>query len=154
LQNEHKGWKLHILGDGSQRKYLSNLVVGLGLNENVLFHRRTERVQDFLKSLDLFVLSSLYEGFGLVLLEAMLASSPIIASNSTAIPEVLGINHPGLVLNNAPSVFAAKISGFAFDANLRKKALSIQKSRLAFFMNYPEVENYDKVYSKLVLTGM
>src|SRR5688500_6187775 len=48
-----------------------------------------------MRALDVFVLSSIYEGFGLVLLEAMEASTPIVASGVSAIPEVVGDGETG-----------------------------------------------------------
>lgn len=149
LQQDHKDWTLHILGDGSQRNNLMTLVAKLGLSEKVSFFTRTKRIDEFLNSLDFFVLCSSYEGFGLVLLEAMHATIPIVASDTTAVPEVLGFSHPGLVYPINPDRFAKTISKFASSKDLRKSALSIQEKRLNFFVKYPEVESYNKVYSKL-----
>jgi len=61
--------KLHILGDGPNRELLFKLKEDLEL-ENVIFHGRQENPYQFLKYADLFVLSSRYEGFPNVLLEA------------------------------------------------------------------------------------
>ena len=47
--------------------------------------------------LDVFVLTSIYEGFGLVLLEAMAASKPIVASRVSAIPEIVENEKSGLL---------------------------------------------------------
>ena len=49
-----------------------------------------------LKKFDVLILSSKYEGFGLILLEAMQSGIPILASHNSAIPEVLGSDHLGL----------------------------------------------------------
>lgn len=69
---------------------------------------RTDRIIESLKLMDCFVLASQYEGFGLVLLEAMSANIPIVASNVSAIPEVLGIEHPLLSTPGDPNDFAKK----------------------------------------------
>lgn len=60
---------LHILGDGRDKEVLLQLKEMLGL-KNVIFHGRQENPYQFLRHADLFVLSSRYEGFPNVLLEA------------------------------------------------------------------------------------
>ena len=61
--------KLHILGNGKDKNELHQLKNDLGL-ENVIFHGQQKNPYQFLKYADLFVLSSRYEGFPNVLLEA------------------------------------------------------------------------------------
>lgn len=81
---------LLILGDGPKKNELQQLIDDLCLTERVKILPRTRGIEEFLKLLDIFVLPSFYEGFGLVLLEAMNLQIPIIASNNSAIPEVMG----------------------------------------------------------------
>ena len=66
----------------------------------------------FYRSLDIFVLPSDYEGFGLVVLESMSQGIPVIARRISAIPEVMGENHPGLVDSSNPLEMAKKIEEF------------------------------------------
>ena len=47
---------------------------------------------------DVFVLTSQYEGFGMVFLEAMLTNTPIISTNVSAIPEVIRSNYNGILI--------------------------------------------------------
>lgn len=61
--------KLHILGDGKDKDLLHQMKNDLGL-ENVVFHGQQKNPYQFLKYADLFILSSRYEGFPNVLLEA------------------------------------------------------------------------------------
>ena len=67
LKNEK--FKLHILGDGRDKELLHQMKEDLGL-ENVIFHGRQSNPYQFLSHADLFILSSRYEGFPNVLLEA------------------------------------------------------------------------------------
>lgn len=88
--------KLLIVGDGSQKQYLRDLVKKMGIENNVVWLGKIDFTSEFLSVLDLFVFTSRGEGFGLVLLEAMKALKPILATNNSAIPEVLGEKYEGL----------------------------------------------------------
>ncbi|KFF00874.1 glycosyl transferase family 1 [Chryseobacterium formosense] len=71
---------LHILGDGKDREILHQMKDFLGL-KNVIFHGRHENPYQFLKFADLFILSSRYEGFPNVLLEAGACGTYSLANN-------------------------------------------------------------------------
>lgn len=71
---------LHILGDGRDKDMLHEMKNLLGL-KHVIFHGRQENPYEFLKFADLFVLSSRYEGFPNVLLEAGACGTYALANN-------------------------------------------------------------------------
>ena len=71
---------LHILGDGKDKDILHQLKEMLGL-KNVIFHGRQDNPYQFLKHADLFILSSRYEGFPNVLLEAGACGTYSLANN-------------------------------------------------------------------------
>ena len=87
---------LVIVGEGALKDQLSALVKKLGIESNVIWYGRTANVNSILREFDLFALTSLYEGFGLVLLEAMANGVPVVAARNSAIPEVLGLDYEGL----------------------------------------------------------
>lgn len=88
--------ELFVVGEGVLKKDLINLTQKLDLSQKVHWLGKTFFIKEFLSSLDIFVLPSKYEGFGLVLLEAMQANIPIIAANNSSIPEVIGPDNKGL----------------------------------------------------------
>ncbi len=71
---------LHILGDGRDKEMLHDMKELLGL-KHVIFHGRQENPYQFLKFADLFILSSRYEGFPNVLLEAGACGTFSLANN-------------------------------------------------------------------------
>ncbi|AZA49912.1 glycosyltransferase [Chryseobacterium carnipullorum] len=71
---------LHILGDGKDKDVLIQMKDFLGL-KNVIFHGRQDNPYKFLKFADLFILSSRYEGFPNVLLEAGACGTYSLANN-------------------------------------------------------------------------
>jgi glycosyltransferase involved in cell wall biosynthesis len=97
ILDEYPNSKLLLVGDGPLRSELKALCTDLSLNESVLFSGKVTDVNAYLRAMDIFVLPSFTEGFGLVLLEAMNVSLPIIASKIPSISEVL--NGSGLQFN-------------------------------------------------------
>ena len=128
----HPESKLLMIGGGEEKNSLVNLAERLGIAENIQWVGRTSEIQKYLSRMDVFVLSSLYEGFGLVLLEAMDAGVPVIASNNSAIPEVLGDDFPGLAITGDAQDFLAKMIQFV-DIENRKHVLQVQNVRLDIF---------------------
>jgi glycosyltransferase involved in cell wall biosynthesis len=95
-KNADLKFKLTIYGDGLLKNYLVCLAESLDLSNEIFFHGRIMNIAKALKKFDVLILSSKYEGFGLILLEAMQSGIPILASHNSAIPEVLGSDHLGL----------------------------------------------------------
>jgi glycosyltransferase involved in cell wall biosynthesis len=128
----HPGSVLLLVGGGEERNSLVHLAEELGIAQNIEWVGRTSEIQECLSHMDVFVLSSLYEGFGLVLLEAMDAGVPVIASNNSAIPEVLGDDFPGLARTGDVQNFLEKMNHFVEIEN-RKHVLEVQDGRLGIF---------------------
>jgi glycosyltransferase involved in cell wall biosynthesis len=72
-----------IIGEGPELENLKKLAGDLNLHDNVIFlgFVSEERKFQYLSQADIYVLSSLHEGFGICLLEAMYCSLPIVATN-------------------------------------------------------------------------
>ena len=137
--------KLVVVGTGEDEKGLIKLAEQLGISEKIEWAGRTSLIPQYLSQMDVFVLPSLYEGFGLVLLEAMDAGVPIIASNNSAIPEVLGEDFLGLVETGNVQDFHAKLIQFTEPA-LRVAALTCQSYRLNLFRADVMCAEITKIY--------
>lgn len=74
-------WALTIWGDGPDREELERLSEKLGLYGRVNFPGISNRPAGWIEGADIFVLSSRYEGWGIVLLEAMAAGLPVVSFN-------------------------------------------------------------------------
>lgn len=89
--------KLFILGRGELEGYLMGLTKELDLEKEVVFLGWREKHLQFFKNADVFVLSSLWEGFGNVLIEAMACGLPVIAADCLCGPrEILSPKKPPL----------------------------------------------------------
>jgi len=123
---------LTILGAGPLESELKQFSKTLGISDSVQFLGRSSQIFDFLQNLDAFILTSKYEGFGMVLLEAMDVGVPIIASDNSAIPEVLGKDFPGLCPTGDYVNFAEKITKLN-DTEYRDSVLRKQEFQLKIF---------------------
>lgn len=85
--------KLFIAGNGSEELALKKLVDELGITHKVIFHGYLKQAKCYFKAFDCFVLSSIKESFGMVLLESMVAGTPCIVSDSGGPREVIGESH-------------------------------------------------------------
>ena len=86
--------KLVVVGGGSQEKELKTLAEKLSISDNVEFQGFRPDVENVLKDALVFVLSSIYEPFGMVAAEALAAGLPIIVSKVGGLREIVkdGIN--------------------------------------------------------------
>jgi glycosyltransferase involved in cell wall biosynthesis len=89
--------QLAILGGGPLEAETRALARELGLGDAVSLPGRTD-TRDWLERADVFVHTSRWEGFGIVLLEAMLASLPVVATRVSAVPEVVQDAETGLLV--------------------------------------------------------
>jgi len=138
---------LYIVGEGHLQKDLIKLSKSLGINDKVYWLGKTEYVKEFLSKIDLFILPSQYEGFGLVLLEAMVAKKPIIAANNSAIPEVLGKSYEGLFLTGDANALAQQITTSIGDNGFSDKLVQSYASQLNLFDPSEMNINIKNVYS-------
>lgn len=89
IVNEVTDAKLFILGQGKLDEYLEELINGLHLEEHVYILGYKENPYVYLTKCSLFVFSSMYEGFGNILLEAMACGLPIISTDCLVGPREL-----------------------------------------------------------------
>ncbi len=89
---------LVIFGSGSEEEALRELAASRGVADVVHFPGRIGDVADWLGRSEIFVHPARWEGFGLVLLEAMLARLPIVASEVSSIPEIVIDGETGLLV--------------------------------------------------------
>jgi glycosyltransferase involved in cell wall biosynthesis len=86
---KNKDAGLIILGDGSKKKYLKDLILKLNLSQNVILEGWQDDVVSYLKSADVFLNTSNHEGYCLSLVEAAKAKCPVITTDVGLIGEVL-----------------------------------------------------------------
>lgn len=142
--------KLIIIGEGYLRQNLVEYSSKLEISDKVIWVGRHENVSELLRKMNVFALTSIYEGFGLVLLEAMAERVPIVAARNSAIPEVLGDDYEGL-FETGNSQMLAKLLVQMTDENKVMNLKDYLGKRIEKFQpNIMRIE-IDQIYSQLEL---
>jgi len=122
LKQEKIDFTIFIAGTGELKDELTNLIEENNLEKDVVLLGFVDDVDTFMNSLDIFLLTSIWEGFGFVLVEAMLKSKPIVAFNITSNPEVVTADETGFLVDNfSVEKFTEKVKLLIQDESLRKK---------------------------------
>jgi len=93
--------KFKIYGDGPEKNNLSAKILDLNLSKIVTLMGSVENPYIYMKSADLFVLSSIYEPFGLVIIEALTLGTPVLATENSATNKLIKNNIDGLIVENS-----------------------------------------------------
>lgn len=101
--------RLVIVGRGPLMAELKDQAGRLALSDSIVWTGFREDIPAIMQAFDVFSLTSAYEGFGLVLLEAMAASRPVVATAVSAIPEIVQDGHTGVLCppNDTEAIAAA-----------------------------------------------
>ena len=102
-----------LVGDGEERGNLENLSKNLGVSDKVKFLGQIEnkKIPEYLSAADCFILPSLEEGFGIVVLEAQAAGLPVIGTNVGGIKDIIEDGRTGLLVEPAdPKALAEAIA--------------------------------------------
>jgi N-acetyl-alpha-D-glucosaminyl L-malate synthase BshA len=149
LINKKINSKLILLGDGPERIKAEKLCDELNLNEKVLFLGASNETSKILYLSDVFILASTTESFGLVALEAMASSVPVISTNSGGLPEVNKDGFSGYLSNvgdiNTMAKNAIKILEDSSKLLNFKKNAKLQANK---FDVHNIVPNYEDVYKR------
>lgn len=140
---------LFLVGDGDKRKYCESLVEELQLTKRVHFLGVRSDVPSILKSADVCVLSSIWEGFGLAAVEGMAAGKPVVASNVSGLANVVG--DAGLLFESGDDVqLASKLLELEQNRSLYEKLVNIGKERAKDFGISKMADEYTRTYNNII----
>ena len=134
------------------RSTIENHVQKLGLSEKVQFLGYQNNILEILRSMDIFILPSLWEGMPNAILEAMAAGLPVVATNVGGTPEVVVDGETGfLVPPRDPEALANAIKLLIDDPELRKKFGQAGRERVERHFTIQEtVRKTEELYLRLL----
>lgn len=133
LNDQNKlNFKLFVVGEGSERKCLENLISEYRLGQKIFLVGERKNAASLLKAFDIYVSSSVKEGFPYSILEAMAAELPIVATRVGGVPEML-INQESGVLIDAKNLgsLANSLSELILNLDIRQTLTLNAKKRVA-----------------------
>lgn len=154
IVNKFKNIQLQLVGYGSQERYLKDLAHELHVDNSINFIGPVsyDKIPSYICSSDIFVLPSVSEGLGIVLLEAMAGELPIVASDVGGIPDLVKDGKNGfLIPSKNPKALVEKINilirNKTLSQNMGKKGKQfLIKHKLTWNNTF---ERIMEVYSKL-----
>lgn len=145
-----KGIRLFIVGDGELRNELENKVKELHLQDSVTFLGYRKDIVECINSFDFCVLPSVFEGFGLVAIEAFMNSKTLVATDIPGLNEVVTNENGILVPVKDPIALAGAIDKLATDVALRNSLALQAKKTYDEKFSYPMfLENYRALYREI-----
>jgi glycosyltransferase involved in cell wall biosynthesis len=123
--------RLYIVGEGPERAMLETKRAALALDDKVILLGARHDVLDLLMAADAFVMSSKSEGLPMVLLEAMAAGVPCVATAVGGIPALFGKDRGLLVRAHDPGELAAAMAVLARSSEIRAQLVTNARENLA-----------------------
>ncbi|MBM3423439.1 MAG: glycosyltransferase family 4 protein [Chlorobi bacterium] len=146
---------LFILGDGNEKKNILGEIKALGVENNVIMPGFRTDLQNFIGGFDLYVHSSMDEGLGTSIIDALANRIPVVSTDAGGIPELLGNNEFGLLVpKQNPQALAEGIIRMLDNRALRKNYEKKASERARQFTVEAMVEKTFQLYRKIHATAL
>jgi glycosyltransferase involved in cell wall biosynthesis len=140
-----------VVGDGEMRPSLEAQARGLGLADRVVFAGFREDIPAVIAGMDVFVLPSLNEGMGRVLVMAMALGKPIVATRVGGVPELLGDGKAGLLVPpRDPAALAEAILALLHDRTRAAALAEAGRLRAPRYSAEAMLEALARLYRELI----
>lgn len=141
--------ELVIIGNGPEREALEERIRILGLDARVTLAGARDDVEEILRSLDIYVCSSIAEGIALTVLEAMASGLPVVATEVGGTPEIVVASETGLLIPSGNPQALADALGRLCDAPKQARAMGVagRKRVVTEFSQQGMIDGYCALYN-------
>lgn len=152
IHAKYPDWKLDIYGEGTLRNVLQDQIETTGLSHSITIHPPTQTLFEEFKKSSVFVLSSRYEGFGLVLAEAMACGIPCISFDCSYGPsDLIKDGEDGILVpeGNIP-MLAQSICRLIKEEELRKQYGKAARKNIERFFPENIMCKWDELFKEIL----
>jgi glycosyltransferase involved in cell wall biosynthesis len=136
-----------LVGAGRDELRLREAAAGL---DNVVFTGEVANVGDYLAAFDLFLYPSRHEGLGSILIDALEAGLPVVATAVGGIPEIIRNGENGMLVKpDDPAALEAAVDALHADDGLRARLARANRLRAREFSAATMTGRYDRLYREL-----
>ena len=123
LKNKGIDFKWYIIGEGSERNFLEQEIKNKGLEDFCILMGFKENPYPFMKTCDIYVQTSLFEGLGLTVIEAATLHKPIVTTNFPTASSIISHETTGLICTMAETAIANSILRYINDKEFTQKII-------------------------------
>ena len=145
MKNEQKQVQFKIVGDGELKEELMALRKELGVEDMVEFTGFTGNPFLHIKNADMMLLSSAFEGFGLVVCEAMCLGVPVVSTKTAGPTEIIDNNKFGLLCGHDDEAIYQAVKQMMESQELRRKYRELGLKRAKHFDVSRTVKGFEKL---------
>ncbi|HSH50435.1 MAG TPA: glycosyltransferase family 4 protein [Bacteroidales bacterium] len=148
----YKDTCLLIVGEGELKEYCVAEFRKLNLSDKVIFTGFRKDIPNIMRTIDILVLPSLWEGFGIVLVEAMAAQKPCVASRISSIPEIVINGKTGILVDAKNSDALASALSTLLSDEVKRKEMGKNGQKLVDekFSISKMIQSYERIFSELL----
>lgn len=142
LKNDFSNFKLTIIGEGLQRPMLEKYIKDNNLEQFVELKGFIKNPYPYLKQADLFVCSSIAEGFSTVVSESVVLGVPVLTTDCAGMIDILGNSEYGLIVDNDEEALYEGLKKMCLDNDLYLKYKRAVLDRSDFFKKEKRLEEF------------
>lgn len=151
IAGHYPNWYIDIFGDGILREELKTHIARRGLVDRVNLNSATSHIYDEFKRSQFFVLSSDYEGFGLVIIEAMACGIPVVATDCPFGPsEIVEHGRTGLLSQMDVKDLAAKMEWMITHQSERRQMGRLAHDAVARYQQEVVMPEWERAYLSVI----
>ena len=145
VHKQNPNTRLVVIGDGEQKKMILDLIETNQIQDHVVLLGIKHNPYPYIKEADVFVLSSLYEGFPTIVVESLLSGTPVLATDVAGVKEQIFSEEYGWIVENSQEALQKKMLDVSFEHEL----INAFKLKLEAY-SYPNetiLQSYYEIFS-------
>lgn len=148
----HPEWELHLYGEGELENELRKSIIQHGLKDSFILHKPVKNIKEKYLESSIYVMSSRFEGFGMVLIEAMACGVPCISFDCPHGPSyIIKDGEDGILVENGNvEKLADAISSLIVDEEKRTEMGKAAKRNVVRYSQENIMQQWENLFNKLM----